>query len=31
VIQTSAKQDVGVQQSFEMLAAKLIEQHESRS
>jgi small GTP-binding protein len=31
VVQTSAKQDIGVQQSFEMLAAKLIEEHENRS
>lgn len=31
VFQTSAKQDIGVQQSFEVLAAKLIESHETRS
>ncbi|MGE5647288.1 MAG: Rab family GTPase [Acidobacteriota bacterium] len=31
VFQTSAKQDIGVQQSFELLAARLIEIHELRS
>jgi hypothetical protein len=31
VIQTSAKRDIGVQQSFEMLANKLVEHHGNRS